>query len=190
MGTPGRKPERMSSVSAGTGHDDVDRQDFQVFYQEHFALIYRYVYSKVGNREEAEDLVSQIFLKAVRSIDKERSWQSMQQWLFQVARTTIADYWRVHYRLTVSSLDELLEAGWEGPAEEAVTLDSIRPEERVRRILQALPEHYREVLTCRFLLNLSIRDTAQKMGLTEANVKVLQFRALKRAADLESVVTG
>ncbi len=60
----------------------------------------------------------------------------------------------------------------------------------MRRILQALPEHYREVLTCRFLLNLSIRDTAQKMGLTEANVKVLQFRALKRAADLESVVTG
>lgn len=114
----------------------------------------------------------------------------MQHWLFQVARTTIADYWRVHYRVSVSSLDELLEAGWEGPAEADATLDGVRPEERVHRILQALPEHYREVLTCRFLLNLSIRDTAQKMGLTEANVKVLQFRALKRAADLESVVTG
>jgi RNA polymerase sigma-70 factor (ECF subfamily) len=165
-------------------------QEFQTFYQENLGLIYRYVYSKVGNREEAEDLTSQIFIKAVRSVDTERGPQSIQKWLFQVARTTIADYWRTHYRVSVNSLDELLEAGWEGPAEEESTVVSSSPLERVQRILQALPEHYREVLNCRFLLNLSIKDTALRMGLTEANVKVLQFRALKRAADLEHVLTG
>jgi RNA polymerase sigma-70 factor (ECF subfamily) len=165
-------------------------QEFQTFYQENLGLIYRYVYSKVGNREEAEDLTSQIFIKAVRGVDTERGPQSIQKWLFQVARTTIADYWRTYYRVSVNSLDELLEAGWEGPAEEESTAVSSSPIERVQRILQALPEHYREVLNCRFLLNLSIRDTALKMGLTEANVKVLQFRALKRAADLEYVLIG
>jgi RNA polymerase sigma-70 factor (ECF subfamily) len=165
-------------------------QEFQTFYQENLGLIYRYVYSRVGNREEAEDLTSQIFIKAVRGVDTERGPQSMQKWLFQVARTTIADYWRTHYRVSVNSLDELLEAGWEGPAEEESTAVSTSPVARVQRILQALPEHYREVLNCRFLLNLSIRDTALRMGLTEANVKVLQFRALKRAADLEYVLAG
>ena len=165
-------------------------QEFQTFYQENLGLIYRYVYSKVGNREEAEDLTSQIFIKAVRGVDTERGPQSIQKWLFQVARTTIADYWRTYYRVSVNSLDELLEAGWEGPAEEESTAVSSSPIERVQRILQALPEHYREVLNCRFLLNLSIRDTAVRMGLTEANVKVLQFRALKRAADLEHVLIG
>lgn len=165
-------------------------QEFQTFYQENLGLIYRFVYSKVGNREEAEDLTSQIFMKAVRGVDTERGPQSMQKWLFQVARTTIADYWRMYYRVTNSSLEELLDAGWEGPVEEEQAILSSAPEERVRRILQALPEHYREVLTCRFLLNLSIRDTAVRMGLTEANVKVLQFRALKRAADLEPVISG
>ena len=88
----------------------------------------------------------------------------------------------------MSSLEELLEAGWEGPANEEEAVFNTSPVERVQRILQALPEHYREVLHCRFLLNLSIRDTALKMGLSEANIKVLQFRALKRAADLEKVV--
>jgi len=172
-------------------HGEEGVQEFQTFYRENLGLIYRYVYSKVGNREEAEDLTSQIFIKAVRGVDTERGAQSMQKWLFQVARTTIADYWRLYYRVSVSSLDELLEAGWEGPAdEEPVAIVSSRPVERVQRILQALPEHYREVLSCRFLLNLSIKDTALRMGLTEANVKVLQFRALKRAADLEYVVTG
>ncbi|HLI06023.1 MAG TPA: sigma-70 family RNA polymerase sigma factor [Ktedonobacteraceae bacterium] len=190
MGTLHGKSARTEPAAAGSGQASVDVQEFQKFYQEHLGSIYRFVYSKVGNREEAEDLTSQIFIKAVRGIDRERGALSMQRWLFQVARTTIADYWRVHYRVSVSSLDELLEAGWEGPVDEEGSIISVRPEERVKRILQALPEHYREVLTCRFLLNLSIRDTAQKMGLTEANVKVLQFRALKRAADLESVVTS
>ncbi len=165
-------------------------QEFQTLYQENLGLIYRYVYSKVGNREEAEDLTSQIFIKAVRGVDQERGMQSIQKWLFQVARTTIADYWRAYYRISTNSLEELLEAGWEGPADEEPAAASNQPAERVKRILQALPQHYREVLTCRFLLNLSIKETALNMGLTEANVKVLQFRALKRAADLEHVVTG
>lgn len=175
--------------------ENVDRQwsqkvqEFQSFYQENLNLIYRYVYSKVGNREEAEDMTSQIFMKAVRDVDAERGPHSMQKWLFQVARTTIADYWRAHYRASISSLEELLDAGWEGPLNEDAPIPSIAPAERVQRILQALPPQYREVLTCRFLLNLTIKETASQLGLTEANVKVLQFRALKRAADLEPIVT-
>ena len=164
-------------------------QEFQTFYQENLSLIYRYIYSKVGNREEAEDLTSQVFLKAVRGVNTERGALSVQKWLFQVARTTIADYWRAHYRIAASSLDALLEAGWEGPVESELSTISTGPIERVQRLLQALPQHYREVLTCRFLLNLSIRETAQQLGLSEANVKVLQFRALKRAADLEELVS-
>src|SRR5712691_1342423 len=167
----------------------INRQEIQRLYQERYEFIYRYVYRKIGNREEAEDLTSEIFLKAARRLDQERSRESMQQWLYLITRTTIADYWRAHYRLPMSSLDELLETGWEGPAEEEPTASSSIPAHRVQRLLQALPEQYREVLTCRFLLNLSIKATDVMMGLTVGHVKVLQFRALKRAADLEQVVT-
>ncbi len=166
----------------------MDNQAFQTFCQENFSPIYRFVYSKVGNREEAEDLTSQIFLKVVSSLDRERSRQSMQQWLYLIARTLITDHWRAHYRLPMSSLDELLDSGWEVPAEEEPSATSDSAADRVQRILQALPEQYREVLTCRFLLKLSVKETALRMGVTVANVKVLQFRALKRAADLEQVV--
>src|SRR6266487_553313 len=119
---------------------------------------------------------------------QEFSQQSMHKWLFLIARTTVANYWRAHYRGPGISLDELLEAGWEGPTEEEPAAISSEPADRVQHLLQALPEQYREVLTCRFLLNLSIKTTALRMGLTEANVKVLQFRGLKRAANLEQVV--
>lgn len=163
-----------------------DKQELHTFYQQNLGLIYRYVYSKVGNREEAEDLTSQIFLKAVRGIDQTRDQQSLQKWLFQVARTTIADYWRIYYRATVDSLDALVEAGWQGPIAEEELAVATSPIDHVQYILQSLPEHYREVLSCRFLLNLSIKETALRLGLSEANVKVLQFRALKRAAELAS----
>ncbi len=93
------------------GEAPMDVQAFQAFYQENLGPIYRYVYHQVSNREEAEDLTSEIFLKAVSRIDRERSPRSMQYWLYLIARTTIADYWRAHYRRPTRSLDALLEAG-------------------------------------------------------------------------------
>ena len=167
--------------------EGMDAGDFQTFYQENLGLIYHYVYNKVGNYEEAEDLTSQIFLKVVRGLDLKRDPCSLRTWLFRVARTTIADYWRMHYRGTTRSLDDLLEAGWEGPVDEGAALLNNSVTELVQDILQALPERDREILTSRFLFNLSVRETAVRMGLTEANTKVLQYRALKRAAGLEGL---
>jgi hypothetical protein len=94
-----------------------NHEKFQRVYQENLALIYRYVYSKVGNREETEDLTSQIFIKAIRHIHLEQSDLSVRKWLFQVASTTIADFWRARYCIAASSLEELLDTGWECPAQ-------------------------------------------------------------------------
>lgn len=169
----------------------LDKQAFQSFYRENLDPIYRYVYMKVRNREEAEDLTSQIFMKAVRSLNHDRSPQSSRNWLFQVARTTIADYWRAYYRRATSSLEALLEAGWEGPTEnEDELFECSNSADHAQRLLQALSERDREVLTCRFLLGLSIRETAGRMGVTEVNAKILQFRALKHAADLAYSVSN
>ena len=150
-------------------------------YEQHIAAIYRFIYTKVGNREEAEDLTSQVFVKALRRLDSSRDPQSVQGWLFQVARTTVADHWREFYRLRTDSLDDLLSGGWEAAADGA-TPPSARVNERVERILTRLPKRYREVLTYRFLRSYSIKETAERMSISEANVKVLQFRALRRAA--------
>lgn len=147
--------------------------------------IYAYVYAKVGNRQEAEDLTSQVFVKAVQGLDLSRGFESARAWIFQAARTTVADHWRNVYQARVDSLDRLLTAGWAGPAEASAPEHDPSLEERVQALLAKLPQRYRDVLTYRFLLGYSVRETAQRMGLSEANAKVLQLRALRRAADLE-----
>lgn len=162
--------------------------EFQALYQEHLGSVYRFVYKNLRNREEAEDLTSQIFIKALRFLDSARTPHSARNWLFQIAHTTVADYWRAYYRTPTSSLETRMETGWEGPTMEVMLGENGQAAERVYSLLQELPERYREVLNCRFLLNLSIRETAEVMGVSEANVKTLQFRALRRAADLGSTL--
>jgi RNA polymerase sigma-70 factor, ECF subfamily len=164
----------------------LDAQGFDAFYREQHGLIYGYVYRKVGNRQEAEDLTSSIFLKAVRSLQPEGGPERIHHWLLRVASTTIIDYWRSQARVRSSSLEVLQEAGWEGPSEcDPFGVDS-RSIERVQHLLESLPERDRAVLTCRFLLGLSTRETGVRMGLTEGNVKAVQRRALKRAAALDA----
>jgi RNA polymerase sigma-70 factor (ECF subfamily) len=157
----------------------------EAFYQANHDLIYHYAYRSVKNREDAEDLTSQIFLKVVSSMDATRGALEVKLWLFQLTRTTIADYWRARARASILSLEALMDTGWDSPMAEPLFQNDTAGD-RVQQILQALPEQYREVLTCRFLLNLSIRETAQRMGLTVENVKVKQFRALKRAVDIDT----
>src|SRR5437764_13964328 len=154
-------------------------------FRENAARIYRFIYAKVGNREAAEDLTSQVFLKAVRWLAQDRSADSIRAWLYTVARGTIADYWRQQSRQPMVPLedpDALLFCGTEGP------LEVRRTRERAWRILDALPEREREVLRLRFLDGYRAPEIGQALGLTPGNVRILQMRALRRAAmrvDLE-----
>jgi RNA polymerase sigma-70 factor (ECF subfamily) len=159
----------------------------EAFYREHHDRIYRYVYRSVRNREDAEDLTAQIFLKVVGGLDETRAAEVTTIWLFQLTRTTIADYWRAYAHAPICSLEALLDAGWDVTME-ASSLQNETAVERVQLLLQALPARYQKVLSCRFLLDLSLRETAQRMGITVANVKVLQFRALKCARHLATTV--
>ena len=153
-------------TSATQQLDEPGIQGFQAFYEDNLVRVYRFVFKSVRNREEAEDLTSQIFLKALRYLEPEHSPQSARSWLFKIAHTCIADYWRTHYRALTSSLDVRLEVGLEGPTEEVTLGTNERAAERVFNLLEALPERYREVLRCRFLFNMSIRETAATMGVS------------------------
>jgi RNA polymerase sigma-70 factor (ECF subfamily) len=145
--------------------------------------VYRFLYRRLGNREDAEDLTAEVFLKASHQLDLARGEASIAAWLFTVARTVLTDHWRRYYRggapvpLDDARVTELPEtvAGDERSGERA---------RQVHDVLERLPDHYRQVLELRFLQGCSIRETALAMGLTEGNVKVLQHRALARAAQI------
>lgn len=154
---------------------------FITIYSAFVQRIYGFVFSHVGNREDAEDITSQVFIKAYKGLGKFEARGSLDGWLFQVARSAIADFWRERYKLASVPLSD----SWD-VALPAATSDygQATREERVRQLLAALPANYRDVLAQRFLMRASIRDTARALGVSEANARVLQFRALRKAADV------
>jgi RNA polymerase sigma factor (sigma-70 family) len=145
--------------------------------------VYRFLYSRLGNKEDAEDLTSEVFLKAARQLDSGRPEASMAQWLFTVARTVLADHWRRYYRGGASVPLEDERVG-EIPGKSQTPELSDESAKLLSNVMDALPERYRTVLELRFLRGYSIQETAQEIGVTPENAKVIQHRALAKAAQL------
>src|SRR6476469_1472662 len=152
--------------------------------------IYKFVFFKLGNREDAEDITSQVFMKAANGLDVTQDERTQVAWLYQVARTTITDYWRLYYKVPSSSLEEMDEANPLHLAAEPMIMGAPETTEvepamlRVAAIMGRLPENYRQVLEFRFLKGYSLKETAAAMCVTEANVKVLQHRAIAKAVKI------
>ncbi len=159
-------------------------EDFIALYRRTVGMVYAFAYNKVGSREEAEDITSQVFLAAMRHYERFEGRGRVENWLLQIARVTIADHWRKVYRIKTIPLDFFNEEEVEQP------LNGARPEraaERAQAILDRLSDSYRTVLVCRFLKRMSIEETAAHMRTTIANAKVLQHRALGKAREIQDV---
>ena len=163
------------------------RRALQEVYDKYVEQIYRFIYFKVGNREDAEDITSQVFIKAAQSLDVTQEGHTKLAWLYQVARTTITDHWRHYYKGPTASLDQLEEDSPLHLAAPPLRLSGLSQQEachateKVQAVLSMLPENYRRVLQLRFLQGCSLKETACAMQITEANAKVLQHRALQKA---------
>ncbi len=162
--------------------------EIDALYHAHGRALYAFIYTKVGNREAAEDLTSAVFEKALTRLDLAREEHSGVAWLYRVARHAVVDYWRAGHTGRVVAFED---AYTSLPPCSAPDVD--RQEHtaaRARALLARLPENYRTVVTHRILDGLSVAETAARMGTTEGNVKVLLHRALKHAAAQGEDATG
>jgi len=150
---------------------------WEEIYTDNVVRVYRLMYSKVGNRPDAEDLTAEVFMAAYGPLRTTASRPEVRGYLVATARTVLAGFWRrrLGKEVTTVELDRDVVFLNEPPT------DSDAPA-RAERVLAQLPDRYRQVLELRFLEAQSIKDTAREMGVTVANAKVLQHRALRLAA--------
>jgi RNA polymerase sigma-70 factor, ECF subfamily len=164
---------------------------FERVYDAHVVGIYRFIYARVGNQPDAEDLTAQVFVRAIEQLDTGREPGQIAAWLYRVAQNATADYWRSFYRLPLVGVDRVA-PGWEpaDPGGRPVADPDDRAMLRVRALLGRLPANYRRVLELRFLERLSVAETARAMNISNGNARVLQYRALRRAALLGDSTDG
>jgi RNA polymerase sigma-70 factor, ECF subfamily len=139
-------------------------------------LVYAFIYARVGNRADTEDLTQQVAMKAIPRLRQGAPASAIRGYLFATARSVLGGFWSTRLGLNEAELHEdLAMAIPAGPPSE-------EPAERARRILAGLSDNYRRVLELRFLHGYSLKEVAAEMRSTVGAVKVMQLRALRAAA--------
>jgi RNA polymerase sigma-70 factor (ECF subfamily) len=156
--------------------------DWESVYEDNVVGIYQLAFRRVGNAADAEDLAEEVLMHTLKTLRLPAPVHNVRAYLVKTARTVLADHWRRHYAARDAAIElELLPSG-------APTPGNSQSSERAERLLSLLPDHFRRVLELRFLRGYSVREAANEMGVSESNARVMQFRALRKAAELEREV--
>ena len=165
-----------------------EAEAFGLIYDRYVDTVFRFIYFRVGNRQLAEDLTSDTFLRALKRIGS-FTWQGrdLGAWLVTIARNLVADHFKSgRYRLEVTTGDVLdadrEDRGPEGSPEAAV-VDHITNVALLTAVKQLNPEQ-QECIVLRFLHGFSVAETAHAMGKNEGAIKALQYRAVRALARL------
>lgn len=167
--------QRQSNQQAG------DQSLATALYQRHAQAVFLYLYGHLSSREDAEDLLLEVFLCAVeKATPLEFSEQQQRAWLLRVARYKLIDHHRQIARRPRVSLDDVV-------AQTLLANEEHGPEQRVlrdedhqllRQRFAALPQHYQQVLWLRFARDLHTKAIAQQLQKSDGAVRVLLARAL------------
>jgi len=190
--------EQTSDGPAGTWHLVVaaqagDRDAFGQLYAHYRDTVYRFVYFRIGgNRQLAEDLTSEAFMRALRRIETVQ-WQGRDigAWFVTIARNLVADHFKSgRYRLELTTADmhdpdhgmDRVDRTREGdPA--AAAVEYLTHVELLTAVKQLTVEQ-QDVIILRFLHGLSVAETCIAVGKNEGAVKAIQYRACRTLARL------
>ena len=186
--TPVPNTPRLAPVSPdGAGEDDRnlalragkgDTAAFGALYDRYVEAVYRYVYYRVRNDADAEDLVSDVFMRALRAIPRYEPRVAFLAWLYRIARNAVIDRAR-RSRTQISFEDALAHPGVDQIVEPEQTILALSDKESVRAALTKLTPLQQEVIVLRFVEGFSTQEIADLVGKREGTVRGIQFRALE-----------
>ncbi len=161
-----------------------DPEAFAELYDIYFSKIFRYVSWRIGNNKESEDIVSDIFIKALEKIDtfKPQKGATFSSWIFRIAHNTVVDHYRQNDKAKFVDIDDLPE----------IESDEILPDENFERqelfkklfqMIQELPSRQGEIITMRFFTGLKNKEIAKALNIEEKSVSSALCRGLKTLHD-------
>jgi RNA polymerase sigma-70 factor, ECF subfamily len=139
-----------------------------------------YIRSKIRPKEDAEDVLQNIFIKVSSNVDKLNSEEKLQSWIFTITRNAIIDYYRVNASRKNMSMNEP-----EGDILEAETFDSTKGlEQCMDRMINLLPDEYREIIIDSELKGVKQKELAEKYGVAYPTMRSRVQRGRERLKQL------
>jgi RNA polymerase sigma-70 factor, ECF subfamily len=149
--------------------------DFEHIYQQNVRQVYGYLFSIVGNVQDAEDICAQTFLAVYETLHTFRGKSSIKSWIFRIARNKAMDHFRMQKRIVTGELPEL-------PQNHDPLSGVIQSEQAqvLAKLMKSLPENEVELLRLRFLAQMTFADMADFLGRNEDAVKKSVYRLIDR----------
>src|SRR3989344_2045947 len=163
----------------------IDEAKFAEIYDEFANKIFKYCYFKVSSREDAEDIVSQVFMRAWDHIAKGKRVLNMQGFLYRVATNLVIDYYRKNKDKREISLDNpLYPIDIQDKTDVSERIDHELHILEIKEKINLLPEHYRDVIILKYVNDLQIKEIADILETSENNISVRLHRAIEKLKTL------
>lgn len=166
-----------------------DSEAFGILYEVYVGKIYNYIYYRVGNVNDAEDLTERVFLRALRHIKTYRHrGLPFSAWLYRIAHNLVANWYRDNSRRKDVPLEEgmIITQHFNFPEQELLQAEE---REHLLAVIYKLPADRQELLILKFVENLSNVEIGKIMGRTEGAIKSLYHRTLLTIRDELSNLT-
>ena len=157
---------------------DGDTDSFAVLYDLYIQKIYRFTYLKLGSREEAEDITSEVFLKTWNYLisNRDQVVKSFSGLIYRIARNTLIDFYRqnTHTEISLEDLDDI--------RVDNKILKELGDKQEMQRVvknLQKMKREYQEVILLKYIEELSTREIGDILQKNTTNVRVTLYRAIK-----------
>lgn len=160
---------------------------FEMLFNRHRTLVYRYAYQMVGRRDDAEDIVQEVFVRAHQNLDKYRDEARFTTWLLRIATNLTTDKGRMATRRQALEQQEAQGAlAWMTTNISEDPVDNLEGERRVqalRKALAALPEHHRNMILLRDIEEREYDEIAEICGCSVGGAKLRVLRARRALRD-------
>ena len=160
------------------------KESFEIVYEKYFSDIYNFIYGQILHRERAEDLVSDVFVKAMTNYERfDPSRASVRTWLTNIARNTLIDDYRKNSIRKSVSLDD--EDNYTEPSyEDEYKILKEDDEREVYRILSLLSESERELAGMIYFQNMKNNEIGEILGINAKAVSERRRRLLAKCRKL------
>jgi RNA polymerase sigma-70 factor (ECF subfamily) len=154
-------------------------------YEEYYDKLAHYVYVRIGNKEEAEDIAGEVFLKALKSLKSYKEQGiPMQGWLFRIAHNLTVDYIRKADKRRTVPMDSVILTGEDNPVDAAEQNIEF---ERVTEAMKQLTIEQREVINLRFFGGLTSKEVGDILSKSDGAVREMQRAAIEKIRGIMGV---
>ena len=169
--------ERQLVLQAQDGNSEA----FGQLYDAYMERIYRFVYFRVEDQQTAEDITSQVFLKAWSNLDRfSFNRTPYLAWLYTIAHNAVIDHYRT--RKVTTALDDVQLSQQDHAEVVENEIDLTAEMKSIKSALQTLTDDQQKVLTLKFIEGMSNNEIAHQLGKREGAIRALQMRGLQALA--------